>query len=186
MINQYEGRNVFIAITVVLVILSPIFLFVAPTVIAKLLHSDVNSWFVLVWKENYWLYGTGLFLLIMASLVISIFYHYKKVAIIVALHFFLAGLFVLFLGTLPYLEVNARTITIQNINAEKKVYNWEDIAEIKYTSNGYRKSGHYEIAFKDGKDISFSENGYVYIYSSQIRKKATDMEIPYTFILKDD
>ncbi|WHT49200.1 hypothetical protein QNH10_06140 [Sporosarcina thermotolerans] len=78
MLNQNETRHIFMAISLGILVISPVFLLLVPSFIANSLYQEPNTWVVVVPAKVYLLYGLGVLFLFMATLLLWVLSVSKK------------------------------------------------------------------------------------------------------------
>ena len=80
----YETRHLFMAVAIALLLLSPVFILLAPLFIANTLYHTPESWYVFVSGMSYLVYGIGCFFLVLAVFMLFLLAG-QKFSIIVSL-----------------------------------------------------------------------------------------------------
>lgn len=160
--RNYETRHIFMAIAIVILLISPILLLIAPSLVANTLYHSADNWHVFVPGMGYVLYGVGFFLLVLSPAIIFLLDIRKKSIVYSFIIVLLSGLSFYFASSL-YISFSNDSISYGTLFPnEQNTYLWDEVERAVYygipPEEGFSK---YEFFFNDGKDMKLTENGYV-------------------------
>ncbi|WP_106494731.1 hypothetical protein [Lentibacillus sp. Marseille-P4043] len=166
--KNYESRHIFIAISIVIAVASPIFLLFVPITIANNIHYTTETWFVFLSPAVYLVYGTGFFLLFVAGLLLAIF-NIKKLPILLSTICVVLSIFVFYTASQHYEAISEKGIYYRPLFSENKyAYSWDDLTKVIHRMKPDRSASKYEFIFQDGNSITIGENGYFQDIKQQI------------------
>ena len=168
----YETRHVFLAIAIVILLISPILLLIIPANVADTLYFSPDNWGVIVPGSGYVLYIVAFLFLLLASAILFLL-DIKKLSIILSIVFLLASGASFYFASATYITLSDESISYRTLfSKEKHTYNWNEIEKAFYydrlPGDGFPK---YEFFFLDGNNMTLSENGHVRELSGGIRGK---------------
>ncbi|QUW22856.1 hypothetical protein JSQ81_04555 [Sporosarcina sp. Marseille-Q4063] len=169
----YETRHVFMAIAIVILLISPILLLIIPSAVADTLYYSPNNWGVIVPGEGYVAYIIAFIFLLLASAILF-FLDLKKNSIILSIIFVLASVVSFYLASSTYTVLSNESISYRTLfSKEKHTYNWDEIEKAFYydriPGDGFPK---FEFIFIDGNSMKLTETGHVKELSGGIRSMA--------------
>lgn len=172
MLRNDENRHVFMAIAIVILVTSPVFILLFPPFIANTLYHTGADWHIHVPGVAYILYGIAFLFLALLPGIISILDMTKKSIVFGMIFLLLSGISFYFASG-PYISLTNDAISYRTIfSSEKHTHLWEDIGKANYyvvpSDEGFSK---YEFFFKDGTSIELPDNGHISLLREQIRGK---------------
>ncbi|MDW0117709.1 hypothetical protein QTL97_12235 [Sporosarcina thermotolerans] len=178
--NQNETRHIFMAISLGILVISPVFLLLVPSFIANSLYQEPNTWVVVVPAKVYLLYGLGVLFLFMATLLLWVLSVSKKSKWLAAICILISILFMAD-GAGRYVGVATDGISFKRGMAEaNQHYTWSEIEWV-----GYRQVPHdggfpkFDFYFKDEEMITLPENRHMRIFHNTLFKKLQQEEIEF-------
>ncbi|MBB4826635.1 small-conductance mechanosensitive channel [Sporosarcina luteola] len=180
MLNQNEPRHVMMAISIGVLLLTPVFLLAVPMFIAKSLHELPTSWVVLAPAKGFLFYGIGLLFLFIAFFILFLLRLNKTAKWISAFSFLLCTLFIAE-GTQRYIGVASDYLSFKRgLFASEQRYPWSEVELVTYREfpeeGGFSK---FDFHFTDGEIMILPENGQVRYLHNSIRKKLTKEDIDF-------
>ena len=172
MLQNDENRHVFMAIAIVILVTSPIFILLFPPFIANTLYHTSADWHIFVPGVAYLFYGFAFLFLALSPGIIFILDMTKKSIVFGMIFLFLSGIS-FYIASGPYISLRNDEISYRVLfSAEKHTHLWADIEKVNYyevhSDEGFSK---YEFFFKDGTSIELPENGHITLLRGQIRLK---------------
>ncbi|MCZ2259574.1 hypothetical protein [Sporosarcina sp. G11-34] len=172
MLQNDENRHVFMAIAIVILVTSPVFILLFPPFIANTLYHTGADWHILVPGVAYLFYGIAFLFLALTPGIIFILDMTKKSIVLGVIFLLLSGIS-FFIASVPYISLTNDGISYRTIfSTEKHTHLWDDIDKANYyevpSEEGFSK---YEFFFKDGTSIELPENGHISLLRGQIRLK---------------
>ena len=166
----YETRHVFMAIAIVILLISPILLLIIPANVADTLYFSPDNWGVIVPGNGYVLYIVAFLFLLLASAILFLL-DIKKISIIISILFLLASGVSFYFASATYIALSDDLISYRTLFSQKKhTYHWDEIEKAVYydrlPGDGFPT---YEFFFIDGNSMTLSENGHVKELSGGIR-----------------
>lgn len=181
MFKNYEARHIFLAIALGVLVISPFLLLPLPTFVATNLHNPMG-WVVILPGKAYLLYALGFICLFASSLILFIL-NLSKAAKISSLISLLLSVFFFAGAVQKYTSLADESISFrESIWSDRHSYAWEEVESVKYhqATDGFPK---YEFHFKDGNQVTFSENGHIRMWRTAIegklKKHAIELEKKY-------
>ncbi|WP_339253626.1 hypothetical protein NSQ43_05170 [Sporosarcina sp. FSL W8-0480] len=171
MLNKNEPRHFFMAITLGLLVISPVVLVLIPSFIANSLYEKPNSWVVVVPAKVYLLYGIGIiFLIIATSLLWTL--SVNRISKWLAALCILISIFFIADGAGRYVGVASDGILFkQGMSEANQHYTWDKIERVVYRQyphdGGFPK---FDFYFKDGEKITLPENRHMRIFHNTLLK----------------
>lgn len=172
MLQNDENRHVFMAIAIIILVTSPVFILLFPPFIANTLHHTGTDWHIHVPGVAYLLYGIAFIFMALSPGIISILDMTKKSIVFAMIFLFLSGIS-FYIASGPYISLTNDGISYRAIfSAENHTHLWDDIEKANYyevpSDEGFSK---YEFYFKDGTSIELPENGHISLLRRQIKLK---------------
>lgn len=166
----YETRHVFMAIAIVILLISPILLLIIPENVADTLYFSPDNWGVIVPGNGYVLYIVAFLFLLLASAILFLL-DIKKLSIIMSLVFLLASGASFYFASATYTTLSDNSISYRTLfSQEKHTYHWDEIEKAVYYDRLPRDGfPTYEFFFIDGNSMTLTENGHVKELSGGIR-----------------
>lgn len=170
MFKNYEARHIFMAIAIVILVVSPVLLLLAPAFVANTLYHTAEDWHIFVPGVAYLFYGIGFLFLVLSPAIIFILNIGKK-SLIFGLFFLLLSGISFYIASGPHTSLTNNSISYQLLfSTEKHSYSWDEVEKAIYyeipSDEGFSK---YEFFFSDGTSMELSENGYIAELREQIR-----------------
>ncbi|MGG0288978.1 hypothetical protein ABEY41_28730 [Peribacillus butanolivorans] len=183
--KHFEPRYFFLAIGILIAVVSPIFLLITPQAIADAVHYKTGIWQVFVPGVNFVVYGIGCSFLVLAALVLF-FLDIKKVSIILCSFLMLLSISSFYVASQSYKSLSEDSISYSTLFSLKEyTYSWEDVENINYYEGNDDEFSEYVFFFNDGNSLSLSENGYIKKLKFMIIIKAEDLNLKMENIDKD-
>lgn len=184
--NNYEPRHTFMAVALVILLLSPLLILLLPSFVANSLHHTVGNWYVFVTGASYIGYSIGFLFLFLSALIIFLLNRSKISLGISAICILLSGVS-FFIAAQCYTSLADNSISYSEIfSKEKHTYSWDEIEKVVYNevprNEGFPK---YEFYFKDGGKIILAENGVVESLKDFIRNRLSNEGIQIEVIRGD-
>ncbi len=176
-----ENRHVFLAITICMVLLSPLVILMVPVFVAQTFFYERGYWLINAPSVNYILYAIGLALLIIACVILWL-KDINKFSIVSAISLSVACFVLLFGASLSYEKITSSAVTLSGpFSSNEKIYSWEEVEKVDYFLHKEHAEGRYFIFyFSDGATWTLEQSGYV---SSEVRsnieRKLSELEIPF-------
>lgn len=170
--KDYEARHLFLALGIVILMVSPIFLLLFPAFIANTLYNTPEDWHIYVPGVAYVFYSIGFLFLVIAPAIIFIL-DIRKKSIIFGMTFLLLGGVFFYIASGPYKSLTSNSISYRVLfSTEKHTYSWEEVEKVVYyeipSEEGFSK---YEFFFSDGTSMELNENGHIRLLRENIRSK---------------
>ena len=168
----YETRHVFLAISIVVLLISPILLLIIPANVADTLYFSPDNWGVIVPGKGYVLYIVAFLFVLLASAILFVL-DIKKTSIIISTFFLLASGVSFYFASTTYIALSDDSISYRTLfSKELHIYHWDEIEKVFYydrlPGDG---SANFEFFFIDGNSLTLTENGHVKELSGGIRGK---------------
>lgn len=172
MLKNDENRHVFMAIAIVILVISPVFILLFPPFIANTLYHTGADWHIFVPGVAYLFYGIAFLFLALSPGIIFILDITKK-SIVFGMFFLLLSGISFYIASGPYISLTNDAISYRAIfSAEKHTHLWDDVEKANYyevpSDEGFSK---YEFFFNDGTSLELPENGHITLLRGQIRLK---------------
>jgi hypothetical protein len=169
----YETRHVFMAIAIVVLLISPILLLIIPSAVADTLYFSPDNWGVIVPGEGYIAYIIAFLFLLLAPAILF-FLDIKKISIIFSIIFVLTSGVFFYHASLTYIALSNDTISFKTLfSQEQHTYPWKEIEKAVYydrlPGDGFPE---FEFFFNDGNSLKLTETGHVKELSGGIRSMA--------------
>ena len=100
MIKDYEAKHIFMAIALVILVISPVLLLLTPAFVANTLYNTAEDWHIFVPGVSYIFYGLGFLFLVLSPAIIFILNIGKK-SLIFGLVFLLLSSLSFYIGSGP-------------------------------------------------------------------------------------
>lgn len=167
------------AVTILVLFLSPILLLVLPTFVTNSVHMLEDTWFSNVFGISYLYYLLGFILLGMSSLIVFLL-DISKLSLIFGTVLLIVSGVVFYLTAQIHYTIGGNSITYrENLLTESKNYSWDELDTVTYTqipaSEGFSQ---YHFNFKDGNTLTFSDSGLIQDYRGLIDQKLRIESIP--------
>ena len=158
----YETRHLFMAVAIALLLLSPVFILLAPLFIANTLYHTPESWYVFVSGMSYLVYGIGCFFLVLAVFMLFLLAG-QKFSIIVSLALLILSGASFYIAAQNYTSLADDSIAYRTIfSKEQHVYAWGEVERVVYKHAPNADTfAEYEFHFNDGNKMTLTENGIV-------------------------
>ena len=158
----YETRHVYLAISIVVLLISPILLLIIPENVADTLYYSPENWGVIVPGKGYVLYIVAFLFLLLASAILFLL-DIKKLSIALSIVFLLASGASFYFASATYIALSDDSISYRMLfSNEQHTYYWDEIEKAFYydrlPGDG---SPTYEFFFIDGNSLTITENGHV-------------------------
>ncbi|ETT85252.1 hypothetical protein MKZ08_07695 [Viridibacillus sp. FSL R5-0477] len=161
--QMYETRHIYMVLASCTLLISPLFVLLVPFGVAETIYYQYGVHLVYAPSINYWVYGAGLFLIILGFSILFLL-KINKTSIVVAFAC-LIGSGVLFYGAAKsFVTITDDTITYRGVFAtEESKYEWNEVSKVTYyrMSEMDPEASYYEFQFKDGEVLTLKENGKV-------------------------
>lgn len=151
------------ALSFVVLLLSPIFVFVLPPFIAEGLYFSPENWYVFVSGASYLMYSVG-FLFLLLSLFVLFLLNMRKISFFISLVcVFLAGLS-FYVAAQNYTSLGYDSIAYREIFLkEERIYPWSEVERAVYIEVPDQESPpEYEFYFTDGEKLTVIENDTIF------------------------
>lgn len=180
--KNYEGQHIFVSISIVVAISSPLFLMFVPIAIANNVYYTAETWFVFLSPSVYWVYGVGFLLLFVAVLLPAIF-RVRKFPILLSIISVALSVFVFYTAILHYQSLSETNITYKPLFSKTvHTYSWHDVSKVIHQANTSGNTSTYEFIFRDGNKLTISENGYFNDIKLQLLDKLRKLDISIQYI----
>lgn len=171
MLNKNEPRHYFMAISIGLLVISPVVLLLVPSFVANSLYQKPNTWVVVAPAKVYLLYGPGLLFLIIATFLLWILSVNKMSKWLAALCILISILFMVD-GAGHYVGVASDGISFkQGMREANQHYTWDKIERVVYRQyphdGGFPK---FDFYFKDGEKVTVPENYRMRMFHNTLLK----------------
>lgn len=169
MLNNYDARHIFLAIGIGILVITPFLLLPMPTFVATNLHNP-NGWAVILPGTAYFHYAIG-FLFLAASAFILFILDISKAAKIGSVVSLLLSAFFFMSAIQKYTSLADESISFrESLWSDRYSYAWEEVEKVHFNlaEEGFPK---YVFHFKDGKELTFSENGHIRVWRTAIEGK---------------
>ncbi|WP_210468334.1 hypothetical protein [Sporosarcina sp. 6E9] len=169
----YETRHVYMAIAIVVLLISPILLLIIPSNVADTLYFSPDNWGVIVPGKGYVAYIIAFLFLLLAPATLF-FLDIKRISIIFSLIFLLTSGVFFYYASLTYTALSNDSISFRTLfSQEQHIYLWEEIDKAFYydrlPGDGFPE---FVFIFIDGNRLRLTENGHVKELSGGIRSMA--------------
>ncbi|MFC5603697.1 hypothetical protein [Sporosarcina koreensis] len=175
--KNYEVRHIFMAIGLGILVISPFLLLPLPTFVATNIH-DPQGWVVILPGKAYLLYAFG-FLFLSASALILFVLNLSKAAKIGSIASLLFSAFFFVSAIQIYTSLSGESISFrESLWSDRHSYAWEEVEKVHFNlaADGFPK---YEFYFKDGNELTFSENGHIRMWRTAIEGELKKHEIEF-------
>ncbi|MGE7624403.1 hypothetical protein ACQKMD_15520 [Viridibacillus sp. NPDC096237] len=181
--ERYETRHIFMVLAICALLFSPLFVLLAPLGVAHTLYYQYGVRLVYAPSINYWVYGTGWFLIFL-GLSLLFLLKLKKTSIVLAIGC-LIGSSVLFYGvSKSFVTITDNTIKYRGIFAKKESsHEWNQVRKVNFYKMDPEVT-YYEFKFKDGEKLTIKENGHAFEIRSLIERSVIDAGGEYKLIEK--
>lgn len=163
MSNRTEGRHVFMALSICLILFSPLVIFFEPIIVSETLYYKMGVWFILTPKVNFILCALAVLLLVIALTVIWLT-NMKRISILIAIVCTVCSGALLYGASLSYISLSGESINFRQAFSQiDHNYLWTDVESIKYFDDTKNTDAvpFYEFSFHDGEDLTIIQNGRV-------------------------
>ncbi|WP_339252429.1 hypothetical protein NSQ43_01410 [Sporosarcina sp. FSL W8-0480] len=172
-----RARHIFMVISIVILIMSPLLLLPLPTFIASSMHG-LLAWVVFVPGKAYLLYGFG-FLFLFGSAFILFLLDLSKIAKISSIAALLIS--IAFYASAPQnyaLFADDSIAFRESIWKDRQSYTWDELEIVNFDLSviDFPK---YEFRFKDGKEIALPENSHIRVFRSAIEGKLKEHRVEF-------
>ena len=162
MLKNYEARHIFMAIAIVILVISPVFMLLFPAFMANTLYHTAEDWHIFVPGVGYLFYGIGFLFLVLSPAIIFILNIGRK-SLIFGLVFLILSSLSFYIASGPYTSLTSESISYRVLfSTEKHAYSWDEVEKAIYyeipSDEGFSK---YEFFFSDGTSMELSENGHI-------------------------
>lgn len=184
MIRNYDTRHIFMAIGAGLLVLSPIFLLTAPSVIVNTLYYKRGIWITYVPGENYVAFAAGLLLLVLACVLLWLL-DVKKWTISASIICVILSGILLYMASLSYVTLSNEEISFRTLfSKEKQFYAWEELDQLLFYERPpeEKEISYYEFHFKDGQMLTMKQNNYVRELQGSLSSKVRGLSIPFVYV----
>lgn len=175
--KNHESRHIFLAIGVLIGLLSPLFLAFLPHLVANIFHYKNGVWNVFAPGENFIAFGIGFFFLFVASMVLFLM-GLKRKSLVISCMILLLSLSSFYVGAQSYKILADDSISYRPIlTSKERTYNWEDvekIVRIDYVNEGYNE---YEFCFTDGESLKLKNSNYFRQIRNKFDRKVKELDI---------
>jgi len=166
----HETRHVFLAIAIVILLISPILLLIIPENAADTLYYSPENWGVIVPGKGYVLYIVAFLFLLLASAILFVL-DIKKLSIVMSIVFLLASGASFYFASATYTVFTDDSISYRTLfSNEKHTYSWDEIEKAYYydrlPGDGFPE---FDFLFIDGNRMTLTETGHVKELSGGIR-----------------
>ncbi|WP_066300126.1 hypothetical protein [Bacillus sp. FJAT-29937] len=159
--KNYQPKHVFLAIGICIAVSSPFLLIFAPQTIADSVYYTKGIYqVVFVPGENYIVYGIGLFLLIIAAMIISIF-DIRKFSIILSFVFVCLSIIPFWMASQSFKLISEDGLSYRTLFSKQDLsYSWSEVEKVIYYKGEKGDFPEYEFLFIDGNQLKFKANAY--------------------------
>lgn len=165
------------AISICIVLSSPLFLMFVPKAVAKMVYHSTGTWDIFVPGANYIVYGVGFFLLLLAAL-LPFLMNVRKVSIILCIICIMLSAASFFIASQSYRALSEDRISYRMLfSAKDNNYSWDQLEAVVYNPETDGKSSEYKFLFNDGNSMTISENGYLVFLKSRLHNKLREIGI---------
>lgn len=180
--NRTEGKHIFMALGICLLLFSPLIILFEPLIVADTLYDERGVWLIQVPWPNFVLCGLAVLLLMVAFGALWLM-NMNRLAIVLAVICTIGSGIFLYGASLSYISLSGETVSLRHIfSQEKQIYAWENTVRIQYfddlENDNVRRF--YVFYFRDGEELRLMQNG---LLTEEIRiridHKIRELSIPF-------
>jgi hypothetical protein len=178
--KNYEKRHIVGVIAVIIALLTPMAIPLFPYIFNDLLYATSDTWFIQIPRNSYFLYGAGLILLFLGTLIIFLF-NLKKFSILIGCLLFISSIYPFILGATHYKQMSNEGIYFSELGiTNHNYYEWDQVEKVVYyLSEDRGEFSNLKFQFSDGNSVIIARDSYFSSVFYKFMNKLSEYNIEY-------